>query len=43
MEILKAMVNMQWAMVPGSLAAHEEHPEVVLESLRPFLQKHLGK
>ncbi|MBE9114093.1 alpha/beta hydrolase [Nodosilinea sp. LEGE 07298] len=43
MEMLKAMVNMQWAIVPGSLAAHEEHPEVVLENLRPFLQEHLGK
>lgn len=43
MEMLKAMVNIQWAMVPGSLAAHEEHPEVVLESLRPFLQEQLGK
>ena len=38
------MVNMQWGDgYQALLAAHEEHPEVVLESLRPFLQKHLGK
>ncbi|TVQ07465.1 MAG: alpha/beta hydrolase, partial [Leptolyngbya sp. DLM2.Bin27] len=41
MEMLKAMAGVQWATVPGSLAAHEEHPETVLESLRPFLEEHL--
>lgn len=43
MEMLKAMVGVHWATVPGSLAAHEEHPEAVLESLRPFLREHLGE
>ena len=43
MEMLKAMAGVQWATVPGSLAAYEEHPEAVLESLRPFLQEHLGR
>jgi hypothetical protein len=42
MEMLKAMAGVQWATVPGSLAAYEEHPEAVLERLRPFLQEHLG-
>jgi pimeloyl-ACP methyl ester carboxylesterase len=38
-EMLKTMVGVQWATVPGSLAAHEEYPEAVLESLRLFLQE----
>ncbi len=42
MEMLKAMAGVQWATVPGSLAAYEEHPEAVLEHLRPFLKELLG-
>jgi pimeloyl-ACP methyl ester carboxylesterase len=43
MEMLKAMAGVQWATVPGSLATHEEYPEAVLESLKPFLREHLGR
>ena len=42
MEMLNAMAGVQWATVPGSLAAYEEHPEAVLEHLRPFLKEFLG-
>ena len=42
MEMLNAMAGVQWATVPGSLAAYEEHPEAVLEHLMPFLQGCLG-
>jgi pimeloyl-ACP methyl ester carboxylesterase len=42
MEMLKAIVGVQWATAPGSLAAHEEYPEAVLESLSPFLQECFG-
>jgi len=38
-----AIAGVQWATVPGSLAAHEEHAEVVLESLGPSLHAYLQK
>ncbi|WP_052049717.1 alpha/beta fold hydrolase [Leptolyngbya sp. KIOST-1] len=41
MEMLNAMAEVQWAIVPGSLAPHEECPKAVLESLMPFFQEHL--